>query len=159
MLFEHRRGQTSAIKYRMTTINQEDMTEKLQHINPAGLMESTAFSQVITTQGNGKTIYIGGQNAVNVKGEIVGKEDIKLQTEQVMQNIQIALTACSASFANVVKLTIYIVQKQNIADAFRASQKFLNSIANSPTVSVLVVAGLANPDFLIEIDALAFIPE
>jgi enamine deaminase RidA (YjgF/YER057c/UK114 family) len=134
------------------------MNGQIERINPDGLMRNQAFSQVVTTQGNGKTIYIGGQNAVNENRVIVGKEDIQAQTEQVMQNIQVALRNCRATFDNLVKLSIHIVQGQNLYDAYQISQKFINT-SNPPVITVLVVAGLANPDFLIEIDAIAFVPE
>ncbi|PKP01182.1 MAG: RidA family protein [Bacteroidetes bacterium HGW-Bacteroidetes-6] len=134
------------------------MNGQIKRINPDGLMKNPAFSQVVTTQGSGKTIYIGGQNAVNENRELVGKGDIQAQTEQVMKNIQVALGSCGAAFDNLVKLSIHIVQGQNLYEAFQASQKFLN-ISNPPVITVLIVAGLANPDFLIEIDATAFISE
>lgn len=135
------------------------MSNKIQHINPDGLSKNPAFSQIVMTQGSGKTIYIGGQDAVNEKGEIVGKGDIAKQTEQVMKNLQLALSACEATFDNLVKLSIYVVQGQNLYGAFQASQKFFSNLQNPPAISVLIVAGLANPDFLVEIDATAFIPE
>ena len=135
------------------------MSDKIQHINPDGLSKNPAFSQIVTTQGSGKTIYIGGQDAVNEKREIVGKGDIVEQTEQVMKNLQLALSACGATFDNLVKLSIYVVQGQNLYGAFQASQKFFSNLLNPPVISVLIVAGLANPDFLVEIDATAFIPE
>jgi enamine deaminase RidA (YjgF/YER057c/UK114 family) len=135
------------------------MSNNKQHFNPDGLSKNPAFSQVVTTQGNGKTVYIGGQDAVNAQGEIVGKGDIAMQTEQVMKNLQIALQACGATFDNLVKLSIYMVQGQNLYRGFQASQKFLGNLTNPPVISVLIVAGLANPDFLVEIDAIAFIPE
>lgn len=135
------------------------MDNKIQYINPGGLSKNPAFSQVVTTQGNGKTIYIGGQDAVNLKGEIIGKGDIAAQTEQVMKNLQTALAACGATFENLVKCTIYMVQGQNLYSGFQVSQKYLGHLENPPAISVLIVAGLANPDFLVEIDATAFIPE
>ena len=135
------------------------MSNKIQHINPDGLSKNPAFSQIVMTQGSGKTIYIGGQDAVNEKREIVGKGDIAKQTEQVMKNLQLALSACGATFDNLVKLSIYVVQGQNLYGAFQASQKFFSNLQNPPAISVLIVAGLANPDFLVEIDATAFIPE
>lgn len=135
------------------------MSDKIQHINPDGLFKNPAFSQVVTTQGNGKTVYIGGQDAVNVQGEVVGKGDIAEQTEQVMKNLQTALFACGGTFDNLVKLSIYVVQGQDLYRGFQVSQKFLSDLKNPPAISVLVVAGLANPDFLVEIDATAFIPE
>lgn len=139
--------------------NLNKMKNNIEHINPNGLSKNPSFSQVVTTQGNGKTIYIGGQDAVNAEGEIIGKGDITAQTEQVMKNLQIALSACGATFDNLVKLSIYMVQGQNIQSGFQISQKYFGKLKDPPVISVLVVAGLANPDFLVEIDATAFIPE
>jgi enamine deaminase RidA (YjgF/YER057c/UK114 family) len=135
------------------------MENKMEHINPDGLIKNPAFSQIITTEGNGKTIYIGGQNAVNEKREIVGKGDILKQTEQVMKNLEIALQSCGANFENLVKLNIYIVQGQNAYGAFQVSQKFLGQNSKPPIITVLYVAGLINMDFLLEIDAIAFLPK
>lgn len=135
------------------------MSNGIQYINPDGLSKNPAFSQVVTTQGKGKTIYVGGQDAVNARGEIVGKGDIGEQTEQVMKNLQTALSACGATFDNLVKLSIYIVQGQDLYRGFQASQKYLGNLANPPAISGFFVAALANPDFLVEIDAIAFVPE
>jgi enamine deaminase RidA (YjgF/YER057c/UK114 family) len=133
------------------------MSQPIEYINPDGLSKNPAFSQLVITQGNGKTIYIGGQNAVTADGELVGKGDLSAQTEQVMQNLQTALAACNASFEDVVKLTINLVQGHNLYDGFQVAQRYLSPITNRPTISVLVVVGLANPDYLIEIDAIAFV--
>ena len=135
------------------------MSDKVQYINPDGLSKNPAFSQVVTTHGKGKTIYIGGQDSVNAQREIVGKGDIAKQTEQVMKNLQTALAACGANFENLVKLSIYIVQGQDLYRGFQASQKFLDNLTNPPAISGFFVAALAHPDFLVEIDAVAFVPE
>lgn len=131
----------------------------IQYINPDALSANPAFSQVVVTQGNGKTIYVGGQNAVNAKGKIIGKGDIGKQTEQVMENLQVALAACSATFENLVKLTIHIVQGQDLQKGFQASQKYLGSLKNPPVITGFFVPALAHPDFLVEVDAIAFIPD
>jgi enamine deaminase RidA (YjgF/YER057c/UK114 family) len=135
------------------------MSDKIQHLNPDGLTKNPAFSQIVVAQGSGKTIYIGGQNAVTAQGEIVGKGDIFEQTEQVMKNLQTALSACGATFGNLVKLTIHIVQGQDLYRGFQASQKYLGGVKNPPVITGFFVSALAHPDFLIEVDAIAFIPE
>lgn len=135
------------------------MSKNVHHINPDGLIKNPAFTQVVTTQGNGKTIYIGGQDAVNTKREIVGKGDIVAQTEQVMQNLQTALSACEATFDHIIKLSIYIVQGQDLYRGFQASQKYLGHLKNPPAITGIFVVALAHPDFLVEIEAIAFIPE
>jgi len=130
----------------------------IKYLNPEGLHKHPAYSQVVITEGPGRTIYIGGQNGINANGEIVGKGDIARQTEQTLKNIDIALASCNASFANLMKLTIYIVQGQDPYKAFQASQPFFSKLSNQPIITVLVVAGLANPDYLVEIEATAFVP-
>lgn len=134
------------------------MTHSIQHINPEKLAKSPAFSQAVMTQGSGKTIYIGGQNSVNQNHEIVGKGDIAAQTEQVMLNIQTILEDCGATFDHIVKLTIYLAQGQDAYTAFQAAQKFMSTVANPPAITVPTVFGLGNPDYLVEIDAVVFIP-
>ena len=128
----------------------------IEHIDPDGLSKNAAFSQIVVTHGTGKTIYIGGQNAVNAHRETVGKGDIGVQTEQVMRNIQTALSACNADLNDLVKLTIFIVQGQDVNLAFRVSQQFMGNMGHPPAISTVLVAGLAHPDFLLEIDAIAF---
>ncbi|WP_262250370.1 RidA family protein [Parapedobacter soli] len=135
------------------------MSKQIQYISPDGLSKNPAFSQVVITQGNGKTIYVGGQNAVNAKREIIGKGNIAKQTEQVMENLKIALTACGATFENLVKLTIHIVQGQDLQRGFQASQKYLGNLTNPPAITGFFVSALGHPDFLVEVDAVAFIPE
>ena len=135
------------------------MKDRIQYINPDGLSKNPAFSQAVTTEGNGKTIYIGGQNSVNAQGEIIGKGNIGEQTEQVMKNLQIALSACGATFENLVKLSILIVQGQDLRLGFQASQKYLGNLRNPPAITGFFVAELARPDYLVEVEAIAFIPE
>ncbi|MBK8874410.1 MAG: RidA family protein [Bacteroidetes bacterium] len=135
------------------------MNKQLKYINPEGLFKNPAFSQIVTTQGSGKTIYIGGQNSVNSHGEIVGKGDIAEQTAQIMKNIQIALTACGATYDNLVKLTIHIVQGQDLIRGFQASQKYLGNLKNPPAITGFFVFALTHPDYVVEIDAIAFVPE
>ncbi|WP_143305849.1 RidA family protein [Chitinophaga vietnamensis] len=135
------------------------MNSQVQYINPDGLSKNPAFSQAVITQGNGKTIYIGGQNAVTAQGEIIGKGEVGEQTEQVMKNLQTALAACGATFENLVKLTIHIVQGQDLYKGFQASQKYLGGLKNPPAITGFFVAALARPDYLVEVDAIAFIPE
>lgn len=129
----------------------------IKHINPDGMLKTPVFSQAVVTSGTGRTIYIGGQNAVNKKGEIIGKGDIAAQTEQVMKNIVTALEACGATMKDVVKLNIFITQGQDAQKGFEASQKFMPKDVKPPAITALFVAGMGNPDFLLEIDAVAFV--
>ena len=133
--------------------------EQVEHINPDSLSKNPAFTQVVTVRGPAKTIYIGGQDAVDAFGTIVGKGDIKAQVEQVFRNIQTALQASGAELEHIVKWNIYLVQGQLLRPAFEVSQQVWGSRPNPPAITVMFVAGLANPDFLVEMDVIAVVPE
>ena len=133
--------------------------EQVQHINPDGLNKNPAFTNVITVTGPAKTLYIGGQDSINASGEIVAKGDIKGQTEQVLKNLQTALIAAGADLEHIVKWNIYVVQGQPIQPGLEAFQQVWGRRPNPPTITVAFVAGLANPDFLVEMDAIAVVPE
>lgn len=135
------------------------MNKAIQYLNPDGLSKNPAFTQLVITQGPGKTIYIGGQDAVNAQSEIIGKGNLAEQTEQVMKNLQTALAAAGATFENLVKMNIYIVHGQDIRVGFQASQKYLGHLKNPPAITGMFVSALARPDLLVEIDAVAFLPE
>jgi len=132
------------------------MNASIEFVNPDGLLKNPAFSQAAITKGVGNTIYIGGQNAITKDLEIIGKGDIALQTEYVLKNIETALNSCDATLDDLFKLTIYIVQGQDIRKGFEGAQSFLRKLSNPPVISGIVVAGLANPDYLVEIEAIAF---
>jgi len=132
------------------------MNASIEFVNPDQLLKSPAFSQVAITRGSGSTIYIGGQNAITKDLEIIGKDNIALQTEYVLKNIEAALNSCDATLDDLFKLTIYIVQGQDIRKGFEGAQSFLRKLSNPPVISGIVVAGLANPDYLVEIEAVAF---
>lgn len=132
---------------------------QVEHINPEGLPKNPAFTQVIAVTGPAKTVYIGGQDAVDSTGAIVGKGDIQLQVEQVFKNLQTALIASGAELEHIIKWNIYIVQGQPLRPGFEVSQQIWGQRPNPPAISVMFVAGLANPDFLVEMDAIAVIPE
>ena len=136
-----------------------DSEGRVQHLNPDTLNRNPAFTNVVVVTGPVKTIYVGGQDAVDATGHIVGKGDIRLQAEQVFKNLQAALAAAGATLENVIKWNILIVQGQSLQAGFEVFQRVWGRRPNPPAITGMVVAGLANPEFLIEMDAIAVIPQ
>jgi enamine deaminase RidA (YjgF/YER057c/UK114 family) len=132
---------------------------QVEYLNPDTLSKNPAFTQAIVVTGSAKTIYIGGQDAVDASGTVVGKGDIKAQTVQVLTNIKAILAAAGAQPEHIVKWNIYIVQGQSLQEGFAAFQQAWVRLPNPPTITGMFVAGLANPDFLVEIDAIAVVSE
>ena len=135
------------------------MRASVEHLNPNGLHLNPAFSQVVVTQGQVRTVYVGGQNAVDASGAIAGKRDIEVQAEQIFKNLEIALSAGDAVLENIIKWNIYVLQGQSPQPAFEVFQRVWGNRPNPPLITLLFVAGLAHPDFLMEIDAVAIVPE
>jgi enamine deaminase RidA (YjgF/YER057c/UK114 family) len=132
---------------------------QVQFINPDALNKNPAFSNVIVVTGPVRTVYVGGQDALDASGSIIGKGDLKAQTEQVLKNIQTALSAAGAQLEHVIKWNLYVVQGQPLQAGFEAFQQVWGRRPNPPAITMAFVAGLANPDFLVEMDAIAVVPE
>ena len=132
---------------------------QVQYMNPDTLNKNPAFTNVIIVSGSAKTLYVGGQNAVDAAGNIIGKGDFKAQTEQVLSNIQAALSAGGARPEHVIKWNLYVVQGQPLHAGFEVFQRVWGRQPNPPAITMAFVAGLANPDFLVEMDAIAVVPE
>lgn len=131
----------------------------VQHLNPEGLHKNPAWSNVVTVSGRAKTIYVGGQNAIDPSGQIVGKGDIAAQTEQVFRNLETALRAAGARLEHVIKWNLFVLAGQPLQPGFEVFQRMWGQRANPPVITAAMVAGLAHPDFLLELDAVAVLPE
>src|SRR5262245_34477323 len=75
--------------------------------NPPGLSTPRGYSHVVDVPA-GRTVYIAGQVAFNAEGKVVGKGDVRAQTEQTFKNLKTALESAGASFSDVVKLNWYV---------------------------------------------------
>lgn len=127
--------------------------------NPEGMHTNPAFSPAVSVSGAVRTVYVGGQNAVDADGNVVGKGDLVVQTEQIYRNLEAALKSAGAEPQHIVKWSIYVVQGQDIRPAFGVFQRVWGERPNPPVITVLFVAGLANPNFLAELEAVAIVPE
>ncbi|MEV5688565.1 RidA family protein [Streptomyces sp. NPDC052164] len=129
-------------------------------VNPDGLPESDVYRQVSVGTGS-KLVFIAGQVAVDAVGATVGEGDLTAQVERCYLNIAIALAAVGASFEDVAKLTVHVVDWTPdkmplfLEGVSRAAAK-LNFTPVAPG-TLLGVAALAAPDYLVEVEATAVI--
>ena len=129
-------------------------------LNPDGIFKPDSFFQVGIGTGN-KVIFLSGQVAHDSSGSLVGKGDLAAQTEQVYINVDLGLKGAGATFNDVVKLTIYVVDwnpgkmEQVISGAMRAANKL--GFDPRRAITLIGVAALASPDFLVEIEAVAVV--
>ena len=101
----------------------------------------------------GDTIYMRGQVGTDFAGRLVGRGDPAAQTEQAMRNVDQLLQECGATLQHIVKITIYITDPRWREPVYQVVGKWLKGVY--PVSTGVVVAGLAQPDWLMEIDVIA----
>ena len=127
----------------------------IQHPRPEGLLHNPAFSQVVAASGR-RTIYTAGQVSIDERGALVGPGDLAAQTAQVMRNVGLALAAAGAGYADIVKITTYVVKYKPEDRAVIGKARAPFFADGTPPASTLVgVAALALPEWLVEIEAVA----
>ena len=129
----------------------------VEYLNPEGMHHNPAFSQGIVLPAGARTLLIGGQNAVDADGQVVGKGDLGAQTTKALANLQLCLEAAGAKLEQLVQVKIYLAGDIDIRPGFGAWMAVWGNRPNPPTVSGIRVHGLANPDYLVEIEAVAVI--
>ena len=133
-----------------------EATPAIARINPSELGTPPGYSQVVEVSA-GRVIFIAGQTALDRHGNLVGKNDFAAQAAQVFHNLAIALQASGCTAANLVKLTVFLTDVDNLASYREARNHFFASVAPpaAPAVTLVEVSKLYGPDFMIEIEAIA----
>ena len=126
---------------------------EITRLRPEGLVHSPAFTHVAVVPPGASTIYVGGQNAVDAQGAIVGGDDIAAQTRRVMENLRTALAAAGASVHDLGSVSMLILDTADLTAAYPAAAAGLEGAA--PLVQVARVAGLSVPGALLEVSAVA----
>ena len=105
----------------------------------------------------GDFLFVSGMLPVDTGGAIVGTDDVTRQADQALSNVGAVLAAAGASFADVVKVTLYL---RRIGDRAAINEVRRRHFGESRPASTLVeVSALAHPDALVEIEAVAVVPE
>ena len=125
-----------------------------QYLNPNTMPPSRGYTQVVKA---GNTVYIAGQVGVAPDGNAVGKGDAEAQVRQIWRNMEAAVKAAGGTgLQNIVKTTTYVTSIDH-AGAVRKVRDELFRASNPPTSTLLVISALANPDFMVEIEAVAMV--
>jgi enamine deaminase RidA (YjgF/YER057c/UK114 family) len=131
------------------------MTPSIQLLRPAGLVQSPAFSHVAVIPPDATLIHVGGQNAVDAEGNLVGGDDVVAQVEQTMANLGTALAAADATMADLVSLTVILADGVDLLAGYGAAARHLSAGDRAPLVTAAIVSRLAVPGVLVEVAAVA----
>jgi enamine deaminase RidA (YjgF/YER057c/UK114 family) len=133
-----------------------DTTSPIKRLNPRELGTPPGYSQIVEVAA-GRIIFIAGQTALDSDGNLVGKDDFAAQAAQVFRNLAIALEASGCTAANLVKLTVFLTDMDNLTSYREARNRFFATVTPpaAPAVTLVEVSRLYGADFMIEIEAIA----
>jgi enamine deaminase RidA (YjgF/YER057c/UK114 family) len=132
-------------------------TPGARFINPPGLVRPTGYTHVVVSA-DGRTAYVAGQVAFDSTGAVVGQDDFRAQAERVYANLRLALASVGASFDDLLKTTTYVTDRKNVALLREVRTRVMRDVGHPPANTLLVVNGLARPELLLEIEAVAQVP-
>jgi reactive intermediate/imine deaminase len=125
-------------------------------MNPDGMAPPMGpYVQVTVAPPGGRLVFCSGAVAFGPDGSVVGEGDIAAQTRQVMENLKVALEAAGATFADVVKITNYVIDVSEYPKVAPVREEYLKK--PYPASSMVEVRGLMIPELLIEIEAIAVV--
>jgi enamine deaminase RidA (YjgF/YER057c/UK114 family) len=127
--------------------------------NPPTLAKPPGYTHVVEATTPGRIVYIAGQLGLDIDNKIVGAAgDFRAQAEQTFVNLKNALEAVGAGFEHVVKLNNYLVDIAHLP-IFREVRDRYVVTATPPASTTIVIAGLARPGALLEVEAVAVVPD
>ena len=127
-----------------------------QYTNPKELSVPRFYSHAVSVAGSAKVVFISGQVAWDANGKVVGKGDMRAQSEQVFNNVAAALAAAGARWDDVVKMNGYMVgmHGERVAAYREVRQRFLKKDA-LPASTLVGVERLVDPELLLEVEVVA----
>jgi enamine deaminase RidA (YjgF/YER057c/UK114 family) len=127
---------------------------KITRTNPNNISKPFSnYAHVVTVDGAQKLVFCAGQVAADAGGNVLPPDDFDAQAKMVMQNLTNALAAGGAKLSDVTKITIYICNPHDVPRARGILHTYFG--AHPPGSTLCILRGLANPNFLLEIEAIA----
>jgi enamine deaminase RidA (YjgF/YER057c/UK114 family) len=129
----------------------------IERLAPEGLQSVATFAHVVRAKGVSVLVVTSGQVALDARGQVVAEGDLAEQAKQAYRNLRIALEFAGASPEDVIKLTIYVVgyEPQMLPALTEARRAEFDNVVTAATL--VGVEALAQPEFLVEIEAFAIV--
>jgi enamine deaminase RidA (YjgF/YER057c/UK114 family) len=138
--------------------NAQGRRMKKEYQNPPALSRPGAYTHVVSAAGAGTIVYVSGQVSFGVDGAVVGKGDMRAQSEQVFKNVTNALKAAGAKWDDVVKVNGYMVDMnpRNLS-AYREVRAGFLKQGRLPASTLVGVSRLVEDDLLLEVEVVALL--
>ena len=134
----------------VTSANAED----IERLNPAGMTQPTAYSHLVKFD---EILFIAGQVALDGDGNVIGEGDMAAQVRQGLENLTTVLASQGADFSNVVKINIFTTDIDGFLQTSDIRREYF--AGHAPASTLVQIERLARPVFLVEIEAIAIVPD
>jgi len=125
-----------------------------QVINPSTMAKPAGYSYAVRKRGT--PVFISGQVALDGGGQLIGTGDAAAQAEQAFHNLRTVVEACGGTMDDIVKITVFVTDPVYRSAVVAARQSHFKD-GQYPASTYVVVAGLAVPQLLVEVEAVAMI--
>jgi reactive intermediate/imine deaminase len=115
------------------------------------------FSQATMIEARGKLVFISGMTARRADGSIAGIGDIEVQTKQVCENLKAAVEAAGGKMDDIVRVDVYVRNMEHFDQIHKVRREYFK--APAPASTMVEISKMTSPDYLIEINAIAVIPD
>lgn len=130
---------------------------KDQVVSPLLAEPNGHFAQATTASARGRFVFISGMTARNAKGGVTGLGDITGQTHQVCQNLQAAVEAAGGTLDDIARVDVYVRDMADFQAIHAVRRQYF--AGGAPASTMVQVSGFVNPDYLIEINAIAVVED
>jgi 2-iminobutanoate/2-iminopropanoate deaminase len=115
------------------------------------------FSQATMIEARGKLVFISGMTARRADGSIAGIGDIEAQTKQVCENLKSAVEAAGGNMDDIVRVDVYVRNMEHFDKIHKVRREYFK--APAPASTMVEICKMTSPDYLIEINAIAVLPD
>jgi enamine deaminase RidA (YjgF/YER057c/UK114 family) len=134
-----------------------EVMTSIEFASPSTLSTPAGYSHVVSLPASGRLVWTSGQVPIAADGSLAPAGDWEAQARLTFQNVERALVAGGATWGDVVKLTIFVVDMAGLP-AIRVVRDEFVDVERPPTSSLVQVAGLVRPELLLEVEAVACVP-
>ena len=115
------------------------------------------FSQATVVEAKGRVVFVSGMTARRPDGTIAGVGDITAQTRQVCENIKAAMESAGGTLDHVCRVDVYVRNMEHFEQIHAVRREYFKPPL--PASTMVEITKMTSPDYLIEINAIAVIPE
>lgn len=130
---------------------------KRQIVSPKIGKPSGHFSQATAIEARGRLVFISGMVAKDANGAAVGVGDIAAQTRQVCENVKAAVEAAGGTMADICRVDVYVRNMEHFDAIHKVRREYFP--APAPASTMVEVTKMTSPHWLIEMSAIAVIPD